>query len=70
MYTRLSLGYTVMATDVHHARFGRVVLLWEGNELYELEEAKARGPNILVFEVAAGTDRYYVVGCYIPPLTS
>ena len=66
-HTRLSSGYAVMATDVKSARFGGVALLWEESELYELEEAKARGPNVISFEIVTGTDRYYVVGCYIPP---
>ena len=66
-HTRLLSGYAVMATDVKQARFGGVALLWEESELYELEEAKARGPNVITFELMTGTDRYYVVGCYIPP---
>ena len=41
--------------------------LWEESKLYELEEAKARGPNVITFELMTGSDRYYVVGCYIPP---
>ena len=51
---------------VRKARFNGIALLWEKIELYELEEANARGPNVISFEIVTGTDRYYVVGCYIP----
>ena len=56
-----------MATDVKQPRFSGVALLWEESELYESEEAKARGPNVITFELMTGTDRYSVVGGYIPP---
>ena len=67
MHTKLSSGYTIMATDVKESRFGGVALMYKKSKLYELEEAKARGPNITTFELATDTDRYFVVGCYIPP---
>ena len=41
-------------------------ILWEESELYKLEGAKARGPNVLSFEVAMGTNCYYVVWCFTP----
>ena len=66
-HTRLLSGYTFMATDMKTARFGGVALLWEESKLYELEEAKARGWNVISFKIVTCTDRYYVVGCYIPP---
>ena len=56
-----------MAKYLKSARLGGVALLWEESELYELEETKARGPNVITFELMMGTDRYYVVGRYIPP---
>jgi hypothetical protein len=37
------------------------------NKLYEIEEARVQGPNIITFMVVSGGDRYYAVGCYIPP---
>ena len=66
-HTRLSSEYADMAIDVKQARIGGFALLWEESELYKLEEAKARGPNVITFELMTGSDRYYVVGCYIPP---
>ena len=63
LHARLSPGYAVMVTDVKPARFDGVTLLWEESELYQLEQAKARGPKVISFEIATGTDRYYVVGC-------
>ena len=67
MCTWLLSGYTIMANDVHHARFDGVVLLWEESEICELEGAKVHRPNVMSFEVTKGSDRYYVVGCYTPP---
>ena len=67
MHNRLLLGYAVMVIDVRNTRFGGFAFLWEESELYELEEAKARGPNVVSFKIQIGTYHYYVVECYIPP---
>ena len=67
-HTRLLSGHTVMATDVKTARFGGVDLLWEESELYELEEAKARGPSVITFELVLMKHYYlsYMQGDWCP----
>ena len=35
--------------------------------MYEVEETRKCGPNVITFELVTAEDRVYVVGCYIPP---
>ena len=46
---------------------GGVALVWKDGKDYEVEEHRIYGPNVLAFQLVMGTDRYYCVGCYIPP---
>ena len=66
-YTKRHFGYKIKATDVGDNRFGGVAVLYEESKLYKVEEAKARGPNVMTFEVFTGSKHYFVVGGYIPP---
>ena len=48
-----------------------MVLLVRENDLFTVENEKAVGPNIISFELLTGRrkdERWYVVGCYLPPL--
>ena len=67
IYTRFSSNYSVFASDAVSVRQGGIALFWRSNKFYEIEETRVRGPNIITFVVVSGGDRYYVVGCYIPP---
>ena len=67
IYTRFSSGYTVVATDAPSAHQGGIALCVRENDIFEVEETKIWHPNVLSFELVTGVDRYFVVGCYIPP---
>ena len=66
-YTKRHFGYQIKATNVGDNRFGGVAILYKESKLYEVEEARARGPNVMTFMVYTGSERYFVVGGYIPP---
>ena len=67
IYTRKSSGYEVVATNAVSKSQGGVALCWRSSESYEVEETRECGPNVITFELVTGEDRFYVVGCYIPP---
>jgi len=68
IYTRQTAGYRIVATDAQSCAQGGVAVCWrEENERFEVEEVRIRHANIITFEIQTGTDRYYAVGCYIPP---
>ena len=67
IYTCLSSGYNVFASNAVSVRQEGVALFWKPNKLYEIEEWRVRGPNVITFVVVTGVERYYAVGCYIPP---
>ncbi len=66
-YTCFSSGYNVFASNAVSVRQGGVALFWKPNKIYEIKEWRVRGPNIITFVVVTGVERYYAVGCYIPP---
>ena len=67
IYTRWSSSYSVIATDAKSAYQGGVALCIRKGELFEVEEAIVRGPNVISFQLVTGQARYYAVGAYIPP---
>ncbi|KAL7524163.1 hypothetical protein ACHAXR_000463, partial [Thalassiosira sp. AJA248-18] len=67
IHTRFSSGYSIVAFDAPSAHQGGVALCWRDNELFEIEETKIRHPNVITFELMTGSDRYFVVGAYLPP---
>ena len=67
IYTQYSSGYNVFASNAVSAWQGGIALFWRDNDLYEIEESKIRGPNVLSFELVTGKMRFYVVGAYLPP---
>ena len=64
---RAASGYTILATDAPSAHCGGVALLYKESAQFELEEATIRGNNVISFELETGSERYFVVGAYIPP---
>jgi hypothetical protein len=66
IYTRFSSGYNVFASNAISVRQGGIALFWRDNDLYEIEESKIRGLNVLSFELVTGKMRFYVVGAYLP----
>ncbi len=67
IYTRFSSGYNVFASNAVSVQQGGIALFWKPNKLYEIEEWRVRGPNVITFVVVMGVERYYAVGCYILP---
>ena len=46
---------------------GGIALFWRGNILYEVEEMRVWGPNVISLHLMMGSIRFFVVGCHIPP---
>ena len=67
IYTRSASGYAVVATNVSSARQGGVALIWKEDGGFEVEEATIAHPNVITFQLVTGEERFYVVGCYVPP---
>ena len=44
-----------------------VALFYRDSDLYEVEEQRIWGPNVLSFKLKTEDVRYYVVGAYIAP---
>lgn len=57
----------VVASEAPSSRQGGVALCWRESRLFEVEETRFWGPNVVAFRLLTGKHRYYVVGCYVPP---
>ena len=67
VHTRKLSGYDVVVTNAVSNSQGVVALCWKSSELYKVEETQKCGPSVIAFELVTREDRFYVVGCYIPP---
>ncbi len=67
IYTRNLSGYSVVASDAPSAHQGGIALFWLANKTYKVEDWRICGPNMLSFVIVTGSQRFYAVGCYIPP---
>ena len=65
--TRSFEGYSILAAAADSDRRGGVALLVRENNAFTIENERARGPNVISFELLSGEERWYVVGCYLPP---
>ena len=68
-YPKFILGYSVIASKAASPHQGGIALLWWENEHrdFEVEAVQVRTPNLLMFQLVTGEERYYVMGMYIPP---
>ena len=67
IYTCGGRGYQVLAADAASAHQGGVALChWQSN-LFEVEETRTHGPNVISFHLITGDTPYYIVGAYVPP---
>jgi hypothetical protein len=67
-YTRMTLGYKVLATKAPSKHQGGIALFWQpDHEAFEIEATKIVTPNIITFQLVTGDQRYYIIGIYIPP---
>ena len=62
--------YDILTAATQRTNCGGVSLFHRDSELYSLENARVRGPNIITFELQVGATRYYAIGCYLPPSES
>ena len=64
-------NYTIrVAPRDKDANVGGIALLHRGGDdaPFRVENDRARGPNIITFELVTGEEeRWYGIGCYIPP---
>ena len=65
-------GYLLRSAPVRDGeRKGGVTLIYRDSPLFQLENEKVQGPNVITFELVVGegeqTERWFVVGAYIAP---
>jgi hypothetical protein len=54
IYSRYCSGYSVLVLTATSVRQGRIALFWRGNNLYEVEETKIWGANIISLHLMMG----------------
>ena len=60
--------YSILAAAADSERRGGVALLVRESDAFTVENERARGANIISFELITGREeRWFVVGCYLPP---
>jgi hypothetical protein len=67
IYTRNLSEISVLVSNDPSLHQGGIALFWWANKAYNVEDWRIRGPNMLSFVVVTGSQRFYVVGYYIPP---
>ena len=65
--TRSFWGYSILAAAADSERRGGVALLVKESNAFTIENERARGPNVISFELVTGEERWFVVGCYLTP---
>jgi hypothetical protein len=67
-YTRLASGFKILASKATSHNQGGIALLWKENHPgYEVESARIVTPNLLMFQLVTGNERFYCMGICIPP---
>jgi hypothetical protein len=67
-YPRTVSGYRVILSKATSPQQGRVALMWEeGHQDFEVEAVTIASPNLLMFQLVTGEERYFVMSAYIPP---
>ena len=54
IYTRMSSGYSVVASNAASVHQGGIALFWRPKKSYEVEDWSVRGPNVLSFVIVTG----------------
>ena len=67
IYTHLSAGYSVVATNATSQHRGRVPVFHRPVPHFAVEAVQQFGPNVVGFHLATGDRRWYIVGCYLAP---
>ena len=61
-------GFTIRVAPSSGENCGGVALVTRENSLFRTENERVIGPNVILFEmVIAKDERWFVVGCYLPP---
>ncbi len=67
-YSRTVSGYRVISSKATSPQQGGVALLWEeGHQDFKVEAVTIASPNLLMFQLVTGEERYFKMGAYIPP---
>ena len=67
IYTLNSSGHSIVPLDAPFAQQGGIAVFWQANKMYEVEDWRICGPNVLPFVIVTESQCFYDVGCYIPP---
>ena len=67
IYTRESAGYSVVATDAPSRHRGGVAVFYRPSSHFVVEAVRLFGPNVVGFQLATGTQRWCIIGCYLAP---
>ena len=67
IYTRVSAGYSVVATDAPSRHCGGVAVFYRPSPHFVVEAVQQFGTKVVGFQLAIGARRCYIVGCYLAP---
>ena len=66
--TKQWTGYTIKTAAAGSTSCGGVALLARDNDWVRVEDVKAVGNNVILFELVLNKhERFFAVGCYFPP---
>ena len=61
------IGYQVTATEAPISHRGVITVFYCEAGHLSLEALRLHGPNIIIFHLVTGQQRWHVIGCYIAP---
>ena len=65
IYTRESARYCVIAMDTSIQHRGGVALFYQPSPFFAVDAVRQFGLNVMSFQLAMGTRRWYIIGCYL-----
>ena len=60
-------GYKVVASEAPSAHSGGVVVFYCVEEHFSVEALQLFGANVASFQLALGSQQWYIIGCYLVP---
>ena len=67
IYTQKYSDYMVMALEAPSAHISGITVFYCAAEHFSVEAPQIFGANIVSFQLDSGSQRWYVVGCYLAP---
>ena len=64
---RESIGYRVVATDALRAHSSSIAVLYRSVKHFSVEALQTYRANIVIFQLASGDRRWFIMGCYLAP---